>query len=274
MEINYQETSKDLLVRIDIHARYGSANIDQWTVDLLKPQPGYKILDVGCGSGKQCFLYNDYIKGQAEITGGDFSEELLEKARAENQKRGTDIEFMFLDFNKRFPFDDDQFDLLSSAFAIYYASDLDFTFGEAHRVLRSPDPASGKPGGRLFVTGPLPENKQMFYDIIKEATNRPIPPMPGSSRFKGDIFGTIESIFAKTELHVFENPLTFPEVQPFMDYVRASLSEDRKLWTSMFNNKDEYEALIRSIETVATRWFERDGKLVMTKVVGGILATK
>ena len=59
-----------------------------------------------------------------------------------------------------------------------------------------------------------------------------------------------------------------------MDYVRASLSEDRKLWTSMFNGKDEYEALIQSIEAVATRWFERDGKLVMTKVVGGILATK
>lgn len=266
MEINYQETSKDLLVRIDIHAKYGAANIDQWTVDLLEPQPGFRILDVGCGSGKQCFLYNDYVKGQAEITGGDFSEELLDKARAENEKRGTDIDFMFLDFNKRFPFDDDQFDLVSSAFAIYYASDLDFTFGEAHRVLKS--------GGRLFVTGPLPENKQMFYDIIKEATNKPIPPMPGSSRFKGDIYGTIENIFSKTELHKFENPLTFPEVEPFMDYVHASLSEDRKLWTSMFSNKDEYEALIQSIETVATRWFERDGKLVMTKVVGGILATK
>jgi len=266
MEINYQETSKDLLVRIDIHAKYGAANIDEWTVDLLKPQPGFKILDVGCGSGKQCFLYHNYVNGQAKITGGDFSEELLDKARAENTKRGTDIEFMFLDFNKRFPFEDDQFDLLSSAFAIYYASDLDFTFGEAHRVI--------KPGGRLFVTGPLPENKQMFYDIIKEATNKPIPPMPGSSRFKGEIYETIEKIFSKTELHVFENPLTFPEVQPFMDYVRASLSEDRKLWTSMFNNKDEYEALIRSIEAVATRWFERDGVLVMTKVVGGILATK
>jgi ubiquinone/menaquinone biosynthesis C-methylase UbiE len=274
MEINYQETSKDLLMRIDIHAKYGAANIDQWTVDLLKPQPGYKILDVGCGSGKQCFLYNDYVKGQAEITGGDFSEELLDKARVENGKRGTDINFMFLDFNKRFPFRDDQFDLVSSAFAIYYASDLDFTFGEAHRVLRSPDPASGEPGGRLFVTGPLPENKQMFYEIIKEATNKSIPLMPGSSRFKGEIYGTIERIFAKTELHVFENALTFPEVAPFMDYVRASLSEDRKLWTSMFKNKDEYEALIYSIEAVATRWFERDGKLVMTKVVGGILATK
>ena len=274
MEINYQETSKDLLTRIDIHEKYGSANIDQWTTDLLKPQAGMDILDIGCGAGKLCFLFDDYTKGTAKITGGDFSEELLDKARAKNKERKTNIEFQFLDFNKPFEFADNTFDLCTSAFAIYYASDLDFTFGEAHRVLRSPDPASGKPGGRLFVSGPLPENKKMFYDIIKEATNATIPPMPGSSRFKGPIFETIDKIFGKTELHTFENHLTFPEVAPFIEYVRASLSEDRRLWTSMFNGKEEYEALIKSIEEVATRWFERDGKLVMTKVVGGILATK
>jgi ubiquinone/menaquinone biosynthesis C-methylase UbiE len=266
MEINYQETSKDLLVRIDIHEKYGKGNIDVWTNDLLKPQPGMNILDVGCGAGKLSFLFNDYTKGGAKITGGDFSEELLAKAREKNQKTGAKIDYQFLDFNKPLNFADNTFDLCTSAFAIYYASDLDFTFGEAHRVL--------KPGGRLFVSGPLPENKQMFYDIIKEATNKIIPPMPGSSRFKGDIFNTISRIFARTELHVFENPLTFPEVAPFIDYVRASLSEDRKLWTSMFNGKEEYEALITSIEEVATRWFKRDGKLVMTKIVGGILATK
>jgi ubiquinone/menaquinone biosynthesis C-methylase UbiE len=266
MQINYQETSKDLLKRIDIHEKYGSANIDQWTNDLLKPQAGMSILDVGCGAGKLCFLFNDYTKGGAKITGGDFSEELLDKARAKNKTFGTNIDFQFLDFNKPFNFADNSFDLCTSAFAIYYASNLDFTFGEAHRVL--------KPGGRLFVSGPLPENKQMFYDIIKEATNKPIPPMPGSSRFKGDIFNTISKIFAKTELHKFENHLTFPEVAPFIEYVRASLSEDRKLWTSMFNGKDEYEAMIGKIEAVAQKWFDRDGKLVMTKVVGGILATK
>ncbi|HEX2698459.1 MAG TPA: class I SAM-dependent methyltransferase [Anaerolineales bacterium] len=266
MEINFQETSKDLLVRIDIHEKYGAANIDQWTNDLLKPQTGMNILDVGCGAGKLCFLFDDYTKGKAKITGGDFSEELLKKAREKNKTTGAKIDFQFLDFNKPFKFPDNTFDLCTSAFAIYYASDLDFTFAEAHRVL--------KPGGRLFVSGPLPENKKMFYEIIKEATSKTIPPMPGSSRFKGDIFNTISKIFSKTELHVFENPLTFPEVAPFMDYVRASLSEDRRLWTSMFSGKDEYEALIKSIEDVAKRWFARDGKLVMTKVVGGILATK
>jgi ubiquinone/menaquinone biosynthesis C-methylase UbiE len=266
MKIDYQETSKDLLTRIAIHEKYGSANIDAWTNELLKPQAGMKILDVGCGAGKLSFLFNEYTKGGAKITGGDFSNELLAKAREKNKQSGAKIDFQFLDFNKAFNFPDNTFDLCTSAFAIYYADDLGFTFGEAHRVL--------KPGGRLFVTGPLPENKKMFYEIIKEATSQTIPPMPGSSRFRGEIFNTIDRIFAKTELHKFENHLTFPDTAPFIEYVRASLSEDRKLWTSMFHGKDEYEALIRKIEAVARKWLDRDGKLVMTKVVGGILATK
>jgi ubiquinone/menaquinone biosynthesis C-methylase UbiE len=266
MKINYQETARDLLIRIDIHEKFGARDIDRWTTEVLQPKPGMKILDVGCGAGKQCFLYSDFTNRQAAITGGDFSNELLEKARIRNSERSDKITFQFLDFNKPFEFKDDTFDLVSSAFAIYYASDLGFTFGEARRVL--------KPGGRLFVTGPLPENKKMFYDIIKEASHQPIPPMPGSSRFRSDIYKTIESIFSRTELLTFENPITFPAVDPFMDYTRASLSEDRKLWTSMFNGKEEYEALIKSIEHVAKNRYDHDGKLVMTKVVGGILATK
>jgi ubiquinone/menaquinone biosynthesis C-methylase UbiE len=266
MEINYRETAKDLLTRIDIHEKYGARDIDQWTTDVLRPAAGMKILDVGCGAGKQCFLYSDFTHRQATITGGDLSTELLEKARARNAERGDGVTFQRLDFNRTFDFADGSFDLLSSAFAIYYAADLAFTFGEAQRVL--------KPGGRLFVTGPLPENKKMFYDIIQEATNKPIPAMPGSSRFRSDIYQTIESLFGTTQLLTFENPITFPRIEPFMEYVRASLSEDRKLWTSMFNGAQEYEALLRAIEHVARSWYARDGKLVMTKVVGGILATK
>ncbi len=266
MKINYQETTTDLLKRIDIHEKYGARNIDEWTTEVLQPQPGMKILDVGCGAGKQCFLYSAFTKRQADIIGGDFSNELLEKARTRNIEQGDKITFQFLDFNKPFEFVENTFDLVSSAFAIYYASDLYFTFNEARRVL--------KPGGRLFVTGPLPENKQMFYEIIKEASDRPIPPMPGSSRFKKDIYKTIARIFSETKLLTFENPITFPSVEPFIEYTRASLSEDRKLWISMFNGKDEYEKLIKSIEAVARKWYDRDNKLVMTKVVGGILATK
>ncbi len=266
MKINYQETTNDLLTRIDIHQKFGSRDIDQWMLELLQVQKGSRILDVGCGAGKQCFVFDKALVGEADITGGDVSAELLEKARQENAKLGSRVKFIDLDFNKRFPFEDDQFDLLSACFTIYYADDIPFTIREMHRVL--------KPGGRLFTTGPMPENKRLFYDIIQEATQKTIPPMPGSSRYGSLILNAIKTTFFKVDIHIFENPLTFVEIDPFLAYTRASLSEDRKLWTSLFQEKDDFEKVMSQIERVAARRLEQDGQLVMTKVVGGFVATK
>lgn len=267
MKINYQETTSDLATRIDIHNKFGGRNIDEWMLEVLKLSKGIKVLDVGCGAGKQCFSFHDYLKGQAEITGGDVNEDLLKQAGVENQKHGDPIKFIHLDFNKDFPFPDNSFDLVSCCFAIYYAEDVPFTIGQMHRVL--------KPGGRLFTTGPMPENKQLFYDIIHEATNnKPIPPMPGSSRYKSEFLKVIQDKFSSVEVHVFENPLSFQSVEPFVAYTRASLSEDRKLWGSFFQGKDEFEFIMKKIEETAAKRLEKDGKLVMTKVVGGFIATK
>ena len=266
MEINYQETTSDLLKRIDIHEIYGGRDIDRWMLDLLSPKNESTILDVGCGAGKQCFLYNQFTGGTAKITGGDVNDELLMKARNENQKIGNPVTFIDLDFNERFPLDSDTFDLESCCFAIYYAKDIPATIREMHRVL--------KPNGRLFTSGPMPENKQLFYDVIKEATGETIPPMPGSSRYSTQILEAMKNTFSKVEIQIFENPLTFPEAGPFVEYTRASLSEDRKLWKNLFSGKEDFEKVMQKIETVANRRLEESGNLVMTKVVGGFIATK
>jgi len=266
MKIDYQETSADLQTRVDIHRRYGSRDIDAWMLELLRPTRASRILDVACGAGKQCLAFHKYLNGEAEIIGGDVSAELLAQAREANATVGNRLTLAELDFNKRFEFADDQFDLVSCCFAIYYAEDIPFTIGEMHRVL--------KPGGRLFTTGPMPENKQLFYDVIREATGRPIPRMPGSSRYGSEILDAIRSRFSRVEVHVFENPLVFHEVEPFLAYTRASLSEDRKLWTGLFEGKDDFERVMQRIETVASVRLDRQGELVMTKVVGGFVAYK
>ncbi len=266
MKIDYQETTSDLQTRIDIHGKFGGRDIDQWMLDLLNLQKGIKILDVGCGSGKQCFGYFKKLEGQAEIHGGDVNAELLAQARETNAKLGNPVAIRTLNFNENFPYESNTFDLVSCCFAIYYAEDIPFTIYEMHRVLKS--------GGRLFTTGPLPANKQLFYDIIKEATGKPIPPMPGSSRYESQILASIKNLFTSVEVHVFENPLTFETVDPFLAYTRASLAEDRKLWTGLFSGKDDFNRVMDQIAEVATRRLAAEGKLVMTKVVGGFLATK
>ena len=266
MKFDYQETTNDLQARIDIHKKYGSRDIDEWMLHVLNPQKGSKILDVGCGSGKQCFLFYKALEGEADITGGDINPELLENARQENAKIGNRIKFVDLNFNQRFPIDDNQFDLLTSCFAIYYSENIPFTISEMHRVI--------KPGGRLFTTGPMPENKRLFYDIITEATHKPIPPMPGSSRYSSQIHKAIQSLFSRVELQIFENPLIFDSINPFLAYTRASLSEDRRLWNTLFEQAGGFEQVMENIKKVSENRLTRDGKLVMTKVVGGFIATK
>lgn len=266
MKIEYHETTNDLQTRINIHNQFGARDIDAWMLEILPLQKGMHILDVGCGAGKQCFSFYDHLGGEATILGGDVNQELLAQARQTAQKTNRKVKFFELNFNKAFPVESEQFDLVSCCFAIYYAENIPFTIEQMHRVL--------KPGGRLFTTGPMPTNKQVFYDIIREATGKPIPPMPGSSRYSTEIYSAIEKLFSKVETYIFENPLTFESVEPFLAYTRASLSEDRKLWNSLFQTKEEFEAIMKQIEQVAKARIERNGKLIMTKVVGGFIATK
>ncbi len=108
--------------------------------------------------------------------------------------RSADIEFQLLDCNHPFALPNDYFDLISACFAYLLRPGYSFHLERNAHVL--------KPGGRLFTTGPMPTNKAVFYDIIKEATGKPIPPMPGSSRYASEIYGTMEKLFSKVEQHL------------------------------------------------------------------------
>jgi ubiquinone/menaquinone biosynthesis C-methylase UbiE len=266
VKIEYEETSEDLQTRINIHEQFGGRDIDQWMLDLLKPEPNSRILDVGCGSGKQCLAFHDYLEGSCQVVGGDVSQELMAEARDKAKDAGEAIRIIDLDFNQSFPLETAEFDLVSCCFAIYYAEDIGSTLGEIHRVL--------KPGGRLFTTGPMPTNKQLFYDVIKQATDKPIPTMPGSSRYDSEILQSMKELFSEVDVHIFENPLTFPSVQPFVDYTRASLSEDRKIWADFFVEEGDFESIMEKIKQVAAARHAEEGELIMTKVVGGFIAIK
>ena len=234
---------------------------------LLDLRPGERVLDVCGGTGDLAILAARRIGPRGRVVVYDINRAMIEAGMP--KVRGKPLEDRIRHVQgdaEQISFPDRSFDAVMVGFGIRNVTRMRRGFTEMHRVL--------KPGGRLFTTGPMPENKRLFYDVIQEATQRPIPPMPGSSRYASAIQSAIRDRFADVRLEVFENPLVFESVEPFLAYTRASLNEDRKIWASFFQGEKDFARVMDQIGSTATARLARDGKLVMTKVVGGILATR
>lgn len=103
----------------------------------LEPQPGERILDVGCGTG---IFTIDVLKSGAWVTGIDLSAAMLARAvtRGGDQFAGLCADMCHL------PFADNSFDRVFSMTAIEFVADAATAIAELNRVV--------KPGGRVVLT--------------------------------------------------------------------------------------------------------------------------
>ncbi|MFW6271131.1 MAG: class I SAM-dependent methyltransferase [Bacillota bacterium] len=107
--------------------------------DLFKPQPGEKILDIGCGTGNFSIKL---AKMGCKVTGIDISQPMLEEAEKKAEKLNLDINFKKGDV-LNLEFDDNKFDSVFSMAAIEFIKDLETAFKEIKRVV--------KPGGKILL---------------------------------------------------------------------------------------------------------------------------
>lgn len=117
-------------------------------------EPGQYVLDLGSGAGNDCFVARAIVGESGRVTGLDFSEEMLNKARSNAQKLGyTNMEFVAGDIDDM-PLENNQFDVVISNCVLNLVPDKNKAFDEIMRVL--------KPGGHFCVSdvvikGELPE---------------------------------------------------------------------------------------------------------------------
>jgi demethylmenaquinone methyltransferase / 2-methoxy-6-polyprenyl-1,4-benzoquinol methylase len=98
-------------------------------------RPGKRVLDACCGTGD---LAVASARLGADVTGLDFSERMLERAR----RKAPELEWVWGDA-LALPFDDGSFDGATVGFGVRNLEDLEAGLRELRRVLR--------PGGRLGV---------------------------------------------------------------------------------------------------------------------------
>ena len=112
------------------------------------------VLDLGSGAGNDCFVARAIVGETGKVTGIDFTDAMLEKARANNSKLGyVNVEFVKGDIEEM-PLAENQFDVIVSNCVLNLVPDKTKAFAEIYRVL--------KPTGHFCVSdvvikGELPE---------------------------------------------------------------------------------------------------------------------
>jgi demethylmenaquinone methyltransferase / 2-methoxy-6-polyprenyl-1,4-benzoquinol methylase len=167
----------------------------QWrerAVDRAEVGPGSDALDVCCGTGDLALELRRRIGPDGRVVGCDFSEPMLELARAKSGETGLPVEFAWADALE-LPYGDGSFDAVTIGFGARNLADLDRGVAEMTRVL--------KPEGRLVIleiTRPQREPLASFYSLWFDR----IVPVLGS--FAGD-----EEAYS----YLPESVRTFPEPQ-------------------------------------------------------------
>jgi demethylmenaquinone methyltransferase/2-methoxy-6-polyprenyl-1,4-benzoquinol methylase len=107
-------------------------------VDLARVPPGGRALDVATGTGDLALALERRAGGAAEVIGSDFSEQMLERARA----KAPGVRFEWANALE-LPYADGSFDAATVGFGARNFADLERGLAEMVRVVR--------PGGRVVI---------------------------------------------------------------------------------------------------------------------------
>lgn len=134
---------------------------------------GDSVLDLGSGAGNDCFVARAIVGESGKVTGIDFTDAMLEKAKLNNQKLGyTNIEFVKGDIEEM-PLPKNTYDVIISNCVLNLVPDKQKAFKEIYRVL--------KPGGHFCVSdvvilGKLPEkikqDAEMYAGCVSGAIQK------------------------------------------------------------------------------------------------------
>lgn len=134
-----------------------------YMISHMQPSPAKKVMEIGCGTGKNCFMLAQ--KTGMQVLGTDLCEPFIADARKNFVL--PNLRFDVLDFNKADQFKGEKFDyIIGNGILHHLYHHLDDAFVNMKTLL--------KPGGRIIFMEPNIYNPYVYfifsYDFLRKAT--------------------------------------------------------------------------------------------------------
>jgi len=259
----YRDAS-NLDTRAKLHRRFGTNPYGwfPWIFDILETLPSTaRVLELGCGPGyvwKECV---DRIPAGWNITLSDLSDGMLDAAWRNLVVTGRAFKYEQIDAQS-IPYPDETFDIVIANFMLYHVPNRQKALREIHRVLRSPDPVSGKSGGHFVAATSSHEHLNELNTWLKKAS--PDKFIPFNSSFSLDNgLEQLKPFFSAIEIKHYDNNLRVTEIEPLMAYIFSTMKA-----------RDIPESALLEIRRELEDILSQKGKIFITTDSGLFLAVK
>ncbi|MCI4666926.1 MAG: class I SAM-dependent methyltransferase [Bacteroidia bacterium] len=196
-----------------------SKDFDEWCFQQIPEIPlDAKVLDLGCGNGKQLHLFSRAFSSKSGFWGMDISRESLDDV-AKTYTSRPKLELIEGSFDKEesySAFSSQKLDLVYAAYALYYTKNLKNLIKNAYNSLKT--------GGIFWVIGPNSGTNDEFLKILR--------PLHEVEPFMDYVFDDFmpevielskETGFSSVRPSMLRNKVFFPSADAFMNYLSNSL---------------------------------------------------
>ncbi len=202
----FDTDSTALHTRVKAHDKYGKRELNDWIFSRFSLENKPRVLDIGCGFGKQSLAL---LKEGCEVVAVDASDASIDALNHSAEAAGlsSGLQAICSKFDDM-TLPEGTFDFAVSSYAFYYSQDRTKVLTQIYDRLKN--------GGAFFICGPAYRNNQGMKDFLKKAG---VVFGEGSAPFMEDEGPELfQKVFGNVEKSYFENEVIFPSAEEVWNY--------------------------------------------------------